>query len=311
VFTNTGFLVGVRPQDVHSLKANLAMQQSVGIKTSFITTAELKELEPHIDPSGLGGGAYEPESGYCAPVEAITGFAQGVERLGGKVITGVRMTGLRRSNGKVCGIDTTQGFLPSGNVVIAAGPWSKTILSEIGVDIPMITARVKIGLYRRPPDFDRHRIWGDFVTQVYLRPETGGLMLVGSIAPDEETGDLVADPDTFNERVELDILTSFAERAAQRYPAMTRSHLASSYSSIYDITPDWHALLDAVPGTSGLYLCAGGSGHGFKLAPAVGRMVANLVLNGKKPEDEINLFSLERYQTGKLVRGQYEYSILG
>jgi len=92
---------------------------------------------------------------------------------------------------------------------------------------------------------------------------------------------------------------------------MAGGHLTSSHASPYDITPDWHHILDAYPGHQGLYVCAGSSGHGFELAPAVGEMMANLVLHGKQPEDDINLFSFDRFTTGNLVRGRYEYSIVG
>jgi glycine/D-amino acid oxidase-like deaminating enzyme len=91
---------------------------------------------------------------------------------------------------------------------------------------------------------------------------------------------------------------------------MERSHLASSYASLYDVTPDWHHVIDALPGPDGLYLCAGSSGHGFKLAPSVGAMMAQLVLGGKSPEDDINLFAWDRFASDNQVKSQYEYSIL-
>lgn len=309
-YTQTGFLIGVRPQDMEGLKANIALQQSVGINTRFVSPEEMREIEPHLDPTGLGGAAYEPEGGYCDPAAAANAFAQAAQRLGASIRTAVTATGIRVQGGRATGVETDQGFLPAGAVVVAAGPWSPGLLRQLGVELPMITARIKVGFYRRPDDFERHRVWGDFVTQIYLRPETGGLMLVGSISP-EEAEDRVADPDHFGEKVELDILADFAERAAQRYPDMARGHVASSYASLYDITPDWHLILDAIPGYQGLYVCAGSSGHGFKLSPAVGEMMANLILHGKQPEDDINLFSFERFASGNLVRGQYEYSIIG
>jgi glycine/D-amino acid oxidase-like deaminating enzyme len=231
--------------------------------------------------------------------------------MGAQIRTDVRVTDLKILNGRLTGVDTDKGFVPGGAVVLATGPWSKKLLAKIGVKLPMITARVKVGIYRRPDDLDRHMIWGDFITQVYLRPETGGMMLVGSISPEEETMDQVENPDSFNESVDVDILASFAERVAQRYPAMERSHVASSYASLYDITPDWHHIMDGIPGVDGLYICAGSSGHGFKLGPAVGRMMAQLVLEGTQPKEDIKLFSWGRFERGEPVRGQYEYSILG
>jgi len=202
-------------------------------------------------------------------------------------------------------------MVPADVVILTAGPWSPILLQKIGVQVPITTARVKTVLYRRPDDLERHAIWADFISQVYLRPESGSLMLVGSISPEEETVDPAADPDNYNEKVGIDIISSFAERVVIRYPAMKRSHVSSSYASLYDITPDWHPIMDAVPGVDGLYLCAGSSGHGFKLAPAVGQMMAKLVLEGKQPGDDINLFSFDRFEKEDLVRGRYEYSILG
>jgi glycine/D-amino acid oxidase-like deaminating enzyme len=310
VFTETGFLLGVRPEDIVALKANLALQQSAGIDTRYVSLEEMRDLEPNLDTSGLGGGAYEPESGYCDPAEAANGFSQAARRLGAKIRTGTTTTGFIIENGKVMGVHTNQGDVLGGKVVIAAGPWSNQLLQSLGLEIPMTVARIKVGIYQRPADFDRHQIWADFITQVYLRPETGGHMLVGSIAPEEETGDQVHDPDNFNERVELDTLANFIERVATRYPAMERSHLSSSYASLYDVTPDWHHIMDAVPGVEGLYLCAGSSGHGFKLGPAVGRMMSKLILDGKEPGEDIQLFAWDRFERGNPVRSQYEYSIL-
>jgi glycine/D-amino acid oxidase-like deaminating enzyme len=310
VFTETGFLLGARPADIEPLKANIALQQSAGINTRLVTVEEMGELEPHLDTSGMAGAAYEPESGYCDPVEAATGFAKAAQKLGATIKTDVTVTEILTSNDIVTGVQTDTGPISAGKVIIAAGPWSNFLLQAFERELPMITARIKVGIYRRPEDMADHRIWADFITQVYMRPETGGLMLVGSIAPQEETGDQVSDPDHFNERVEIDVVSSFIERVAIRYPPMERSHLASSYASLYDITPDWHHVMDAVPGIDGLYICAGSSGHGFKLGPAVGRMMADLALHGKAQNDDINLFAWDRFERDKPVRGQYDYSIL-
>jgi glycine/D-amino acid oxidase-like deaminating enzyme len=309
-YTQTGFLIAVRPKDVEGLKANIAFQHSVGIDTRFVSPEEMRELEPHLEPAGLGGGAYEPEGGYCDPATASTAFSKAAQRQGAKVLTGVNVTGIQSEGGRVTGVETSEGFMPAGAVLVAAGPWSAALLRPLGVGSPITVARIKIGIYRRPEDFERHSVFADFIIQAYLRPESGNLMLVGSISPDEAK-DVVANPDSFNEKVDMETLAEFAESAAQRYPAMERGHLVNNYASLYDITPDWHSIMDEVPGIEGLYLCAGSSGHGFKLSPAVGEMMANLILNGKQPEDDINLFAFDRFERDELVKGKYEYSIVG
>lgn len=311
VFTRENFMIGVRPEDIEGLKANIRMQQSAGINTKFVTIQEMLAIDPNIVLDGLGGGAFEPDSGYCDPAAASVGFAEAASRLGAEIKVGTIVTGFLLDHGKISGVETDQGKIFAEKVAIVAGPWSRDLLNKVGLNAEIKTARVKVVLYKRPPELPHHGIWADFISQIYLRPETGSLMMVGSISPEEETVDQVANPDHYNEKVELEIISSFAERAAMRYPAMQRSHVHSSYSSLYDITPDWHHIMDAVPGVDGLYLCAGTSGHGFKLGPAVGKMMAKLILEGKQKQDDVNLFSFDRFQTGKLVRGQYEYSILG
>jgi glycine/D-amino acid oxidase-like deaminating enzyme len=309
-YRKTGFLIGVRPQDVEGLLANLDLQRSVGIDTQFVAVEDLREIDPHLDPTGLGGAAFEPDGGYCDPAGAANAYAQAAQRAGAAIRLGVTVSGISTEKGRVTGVETTAGFLPAGQVILAAGPWSLGLLKKLGIELPIITARIKIGLYRRPAAFKTHPVLGDFINQVYLRPETGGQTLVGSIDP-AEADDQVPDPDNFNTGVSLDTLAEFGERAARRYPELSDGHLASSFSSLYDITPDWHSIMDAVPGQPGVYVCAGSSGHGFKLAPAVGEMMAKLVLEGKTIEDDINIFAYDRFEHDRLVKGKYAYSILG
>ena len=135
-------------------------------------------------------------------------------------------------------------------------------------------------------------------------------MILISTEP-EEAEDEVPDPDSFNERIDFDIVADYSERVARRFPVMEHVNTAGGWASLYDITPDWHAIMGALPGAEGLYCVAGTSGHGFKLGPAVGEMMADLIVNGEKPEGDINMFSASRFDAGKEVIGRYEYSIVG
>jgi glycine/D-amino acid oxidase-like deaminating enzyme len=83
------------------------------------------------------------------------------------------------------------------------------------------------------------------------------------------------------------------------------------YASLYAITPDWHPIMDELPPGSGLYVCSGFSGHGFKLGPAVGKMLADMVTGADPGELDPGLFRNGRFAAGEAVRGQYDYSIVG
>ncbi|MEK6256207.1 MAG: FAD-binding oxidoreductase [Chloroflexota bacterium] len=309
-YTKAGFFMTVQPKDIEGLKANIKMQQSIGIDTSFVTAQEIAEVEPYLESAGMGGGAYEPDGGYCDPSMAANAFVAAAKRHGATIKIGVAATKIIVEGDRVVGLETSEGKISAGKVIIAAGPWSPKLLGHLGVEVPITTSRIKIGLFKRPDEFANHAVWADFISQIYARPETGGMMLVGSISPDEAE-DMVSDPDSFNPKADLDIIAEFAQSTTERFPIMEQAQVASNYASLYDITPDWHPILDEIPRYAGLYICAGGSGHSFKLAPATGEMMASLLINGKRPDDDINLFSFDRFTTGNQVQGKYEYSIVG
>jgi glycine/D-amino acid oxidase-like deaminating enzyme len=92
---------------------------------------------------------------------------------------------------------------------------------------------------------------------------------------------------------------------------MDAAQSTGGYAALYDITPDWHPIIDELPAGSGLFHCAGFSGHGFKLGPAVGVMMAELITKAAEPQFPSHLFRLSRFAGGDPVRGQYDYSIVG
>jgi sarcosine oxidase subunit beta len=309
-FQQTGFLLAARPEDVEQLTANVALQQAVGINTRVVSPEEVRELEPHISIEGIAAAAYEPESGYADPAATTMAYAQRARDLGASLHVGTRVLSLLGERERVTGVATDKGTFQAGAVVVAAGPWSPLITETVGIRLPIKASRHQVITYRRPDEFERHMVYAGFADAIYLRPETGQLMLVGSIEP-EEAEDEVPNPDSFNERVDFDVVAEFSERVARRYPVMERGTSAGGWASLYDITPDWHHIMGSLPGVEGLYCAAGGSGHGFKLGPAVGEMMADLIINGEKPEADINLFSFRRFAEGKGITGKYEYSIVG
>jgi glycine/D-amino acid oxidase-like deaminating enzyme len=140
------------------------------------------------------------------------------------------------------------------------------------------------------------------VKNIYTRPETGGLTLVGPLDPEEL--DDRADPDRYNEGVSFEETAEAMERAMHRFPVMEHGEVARGYAGCFDVTPDWHPILDESP-VGGFYLAVGFSGHGFKLSPAVGDMVARLVVDGKTPADDVHAFRFSRFAENKPIRGTY------
>ena len=309
-FRRTGFVALAAAKDQAGLAANVALQRAVGIRTELLSAESLREIMPGLAAADLVAAAWEEDSGYADPYLTVTSFAAAARRAGATVLTNTAVTGISQRGGRVTGVSTTAGELSAPVVVNCAGPWGARVARLAGIEVPVNACRVQVAFFRRPPGEEApHPVIVDFIHATYFRSETGGLTLVGLVDPAE--ADALVDPDRYDESVDTDFILDSGERLIRRYPAMERSDSAGGYAALYDITPDWHPILDEAAPGSGFYLCCGSSGHGFKLGPAVGRLMAERILGDANPLFDAHLFRLGRFAAGDPVRGRYEYCIAG
>ena len=309
-FVRTGFLVMVKAKDHAGLEANVALQRGVGIQTELVPPEGLRELIPGVLADDLVAAAYEPESGYSDPYLTVTAYAAAARRVGVQVLQNTEVIGVRFAGGKVTGVDTAGDQFDSPLVLNCAGSWGARVARMAELELPINSCRVQVAFFKRPPGQEAaHPVVGDFVNATYFRSETGNLTLVGLIDPAE--AEAVVDPDDYSETIGMDFTLDVGERLVRRYPAMEKSDSAGGYASLYGITPDWHPIVDELPAGSGFYTCAGFSGHGFKLGPAVGIMTADLLTGQSDPQFDPHMFRFSRFAEDDPVCGQYEYSIVG
>jgi sarcosine oxidase subunit beta len=307
-FVRVGYLLGVDERLRKPMEASVALQQSMGIDTRLITPAEIREIEPRVRVDDFVAGCYEPEAGYADPSQTTQGFAASARERGVRILEQTEVLGIMTSGGRVTGVRTSQGDIETPTIVNAAGIWGDRIARMVGVDVPITVCRHKINFFTRPAHAAApHPLVYDFVKNIYTRPETGGLTLVGPLDSDE-INDRV-DPDRYNEGVTFEETADAMERAAHRFPVMDGGHVAKGYAGCFDVTPDWHPIIDLSP-VAGFYLAVGFSGHGFKLSPAVGDMVARLVVDGKQPSDDVHAFRWSRFVEGAPIRGTYGDSLM-
>jgi glycine/D-amino acid oxidase-like deaminating enzyme len=150
--------------------------------------------------------------------------------------------------------------------------------------------------FRRPPDFQTHPAVLDRPHLTYMRPETGNLTIHGFFAYDE-----VVDPDHYNEGADPAEVLKNAELIAERFPAMEHGLAMGGYSGVYDNTPDHEPVLGPVLEHPGLFVDFGWSGHGFKHAPAVGDLLAQVVLDGHAPGWDLTPFRWSRFRDHALL----------
>jgi glycine/D-amino acid oxidase-like deaminating enzyme len=302
-FVRTGYLLGVDERLREAMEASVTLQQSQGIDSRLISPEEARRLESRLAIGDLTAACYEPDAGYADPSQTTQGFAGAARDMGVRIMQDTMVTAIRTQGDRVTAVETSRGTIETPKVVNAAGTWSHHLGKLVGVDIPITVCRHKIALVAWPTDArGPHPMVYDFVTNIYTRPETGGLILVGPL-DSEELADR-ADPDAYREGLNLDEKTDLHARAATRFPVLERGAVHKAYAGCFDVTPDWHPVIDE-PGPAGFYVACGFSGHGFKLSPAIGEMVAALVTEGSKPEDDVHAFRLSRFAEGKPIRGTY------
>jgi len=310
VFTRTGMALIVNDRDRAGLEANLVVQHELGIDVKLVSPEDLADIDPNARLADDEVVAFEAEAGYVEAVQVVASFADAARREGADIRMGVEVRAVLTEGGKVSGVETNEGRYQCGALVLAAGPWAAALARSAKVTLPVQACRTQVALFRRPPDCTRRgTIYGDFVQGIYFKPTHGELVHAGSLAG-EEVNDPV-DPDDYNEAADGAWLPLIRQRVSRRYPAMHRSYGRGGYGALYAITPDWHPILDRLPGIEGAWCAAGFSGHGFKLSPIVGQLMAELVVDGQAKTLDVSTLRLGRFEEGDLVKTPYSYGVMG
>ena len=315
-FVNSGYLVLAGPGPfAESLADNLAAQRDLGADTSPIGRAEARELHPYLALGDVAAIGWEPESGYADPVSTTLGFVRAARRRGVAVFEHTPVERLRFASadgpgaGRVTGVSTPSGSVEAGQVVGALGPWTRRLLADSGLS-EMAGEALKLQVSRHVVlTFGGASVYGPqipsvkdliFDNKMYFRPSAGGVVLVGT----GDFGDPVEDPDGMDDAAPADLVRLQRAQIGSRMPAFEGARLADSWVGPYDITPDWNPVLGPAPLLPGLYLTYGFSGHGFKMAPAIGRCAAQSML-GEEPDVDLAPYRPERFEEGALLLGSY------
>jgi sarcosine oxidase, subunit beta len=303
VFTHTGFVNVVGPEDAEALRKNVEMLRGLGIKTTALTPQELRELQPFANVQDIGAAAYEPDSGYADPAETVEGFRRRIVELGSTVLQWTTVTSVVRAGGRVTGVDTSAGRIDAPVVVVAAGAWAPRLCKALGVDLAARPKAIDTVQVARPPELAApHMVFIDHVQGTYFRPESTTFTLVG--VPCQEWD---IDPDTMPTGLPPHAALQGAEILTHRIPAMEKATLARGYRAFDCYSKDRKAILGAVDGVDGLYLATAFSGAGFKIAPAVGTCMAELIVDGAAKTVDISAFRPGRFAEGRPLVGRWEY----
>lgn len=299
-----GYLISA-PQGakLEPLRQALQGQRDKGITLHFLTQSDACDLLPiaRFDDAALIG--YEPEAGFADAYLVATGFARAARRLGVKIMEGVSADKLLTDNGRVVGVQTTEGTFHSDTVISTQNIWAGDIERWTGIPTPVKAERHTVLALEGPEAYTfKMPVFKDLGSpgMLYCRSYGGKQMLVS----EGTAGHPMAVPDNEQGDIPMDYVAEVGEQVAARFPSFREAGLASSWTGVYDVTPDWNPVLGRVQGMPGLIVGYGFSGHGFKLSPGVGRVLAQEAL-GMATDVSLTPYALERFSTGQLLIGKY------
>lgn len=309
VFTHAGMIIVVNQRDRSGLEANLALQRSLGVDVRLLTRTELAAVDPHVQLADDELAAYESEAGYVEAVQVVASFAAAAKRAGAAIREGVEVRQLLQRGSRIAGVETNAGAIHCGTIVLATGPWAAR-LGVPGCSLPVQASRTQVALFRQPANFgESGPVYGDFVHGIYFKPTHGQIVHAGSLMGEEIRAPV--DPDDYNEVADRAFLPQVRRRLEERYPQMRRSCGRGGYGALYGITPDWHPILDRLPAADNAYCAVGFSGHGFKMSPIVGRLMAELIVDGRAQSLDITPLRLARFVEDDSVKTPYAYGVMG
>ena len=300
----TGFVRLVAKEETDLLRANVSMQRQRGARAEVVDGAELARLAPGLRTDDVECAAWEPHGGYGDGAIVAGDLLAAARDAGAVYRPNTRVRSLVTDGERVLGVQTDDGVMYAGIVVLAAGVWSPPLLATVGVDLPIETELHHVAVIAHAAGAGARVACIDSTTQTYFRPEAAGeRTLIGNF-----TGPRGADPDRIAATAPDSDLAELVGSAARRVPAFAESGIAAGITGVYDMTPDARPMLGEVPGRPGLVLAAGFSGMGFKISPAVGEALAELIVAGAATHVDLEAFRPGRFADGQPIHPALSYA---
>jgi sarcosine oxidase subunit beta len=280
-------------RDFSNFRRNIEMQRRLGVDVDTLNPEEARRLAPGLEVEGIVGATFCERDGIADPNGVTSGFARAARAAGAEIYRETEVTGIRTEGARVTAVETTRGTISTPRVVNAAGPHARDIGRMVGLEVPVSPYRRHIFITEPLlPDsgVPASRIMViDFETTFYFHREGAGI-LFGMSDPNE--------PSSYNTTVSWELLEKITPTAVKRLPALGDAGIAHAWAGLYEMSPDAMPIIGPAREVEGLFTIAGFSGHGFQHSPAAGRILAEMIVNGKACEFDPRPFALGRFAGG-------------
>jgi sarcosine oxidase subunit beta len=280
-----GYVYAVyRKEDESSLKALLVKQKSWKMNIDWLDATALLDVIPDLNPVDLLGGTFSPDDGHASPLLSLFAFYKHALAHNAKFHFNEAVTGFTKQNGKITGVQTTNGQYSSNIIINAAGAWAGELGKLAGVSIPInpesheagITEPIRTFMDPMIVDIRPMGITSNFY---FYQHATGQILFCYSPEPPIQG---------FDTRVTSDFLPTAAQRLLALIPRLQNIRVRRTWRGLYPMTPDGSPFLGSVADTPGMILATGMCGQGFMLGPGVGELLAaSIIGSADKAQKEI------------------------
>ncbi len=296
-------------KNLKMFKENVAKQKSLGINVAIISPKELKKRIPILETDDLIAATFCPEDCVVDPAGLTELYAKYARVLGVEIIKGVEVKNIKIKGNQIKKVLTNKEEIVTSRIVNAAGPWANVGTNQNSGICQMVGIDLSVKPFLFSPERHQRLLTEPMeglpeqlpmvvdINGLYMRREGQGFLM--GMANENE-------PSSFNTKVDQDFLWEILATGAERLPILEEARLdiGKAVAGLYANTADKCAILGEYPGLKGFYLACGFSGHGLMHAPAVGKVMAELIIDGKASTLDIYPFSIDAFKTKKRPKEQ-------
>lgn len=287
-----GYLIITYEDEVDAFKKNVALQNRMGLNSTFMSPEEAQEIVPHLCIDTIAGATFCPTDGHANPFKVVQGYAERAQEMGVTIEKFTEVTDIITEEESITAVKTDRGTIKTDTVVNAAGAYSRDIARMVGIELPNKPYRHEI-LVTEPVTHILDPMVISFKTGIYFSQQECGA-IIGGIGDPEE-------PSSYNIKGSLRFLKRMARTMMDLVPAFGHLHVLRQWAGLYDVTPDAQPILGWTDDVEGFCQAHGYSGHGFMISPKVTELIAELIVDGttSMPVDGLALSRFEGEITGE------------
>lgn len=291
-FVPHGYLfVTTEPRSFAQLEKNVALQRRLEVRSRILRPSEMRTLLPQLVVDDLAGGTFCPDDGSADPYGLLQAFLARARERGLRILPSEPVVAVDRGGERIVGVGTSRSRYQAPVVVNAAGPYAGEVGALAGVEISSKPYRRQVVVTEPVPDLpETFPLTVDLDTGWYVHRQGKSAVLMGGTDKDRHPG--------YDTAVDWEAFDLVFKAAAKRVPALAEAKVMRAYAGLRDLTPDYHGILGEARGAPGFYVACGFSGHGFMHAPAVGLLMAELILDGRARSLDVTPLALDRFGRG-------------